>query len=37
VPRAEIPAAHDERIDWLFARWRAMDRWVAERTGDGQP
>ena len=30
VPRAEIPAGREERIDWLFARWEEIDRWVAE-------
>jgi 1-acyl-sn-glycerol-3-phosphate acyltransferase len=31
VPAAEIPAGQDERIDWLFAWWRTLDEWVAER------
>jgi len=30
VPREEIPAGRDERIDWLFSRWEEIDRWVAE-------
>ncbi len=28
----EIPAGEDERIDWLFARWLTLDRWVDERA-----
>jgi 1-acyl-sn-glycerol-3-phosphate acyltransferase len=30
VPREEIPAGRDARIDWLFTRWEAIDRWVEE-------
>jgi 1-acyl-sn-glycerol-3-phosphate acyltransferase len=30
VPRAEIPAGRDERIDWLFAWWERIDAWIAE-------
>lgn len=30
VPRAEIPAGREERIDWLYSRWEEIDRWVAE-------
>jgi 1-acyl-sn-glycerol-3-phosphate acyltransferase len=30
VPRSEIPAGSDERIEWLFERWRQIDAWVAE-------
>ena len=29
VSRDEIPAGHDERIDWLFGWWRALDGWVS--------
>lgn len=29
----ELPAGHDERIDWLFGWWRTLDAWVAERHG----
>ncbi len=28
VPRAEIPAGRDERIDWLFGWWEQIDLWV---------
>jgi 1-acyl-sn-glycerol-3-phosphate acyltransferase len=28
----EIPAGHDERIDWLFAWWLTLDRWLDERA-----
>ena len=34
VPAADIPTARDERIDWLFDRWRTLDAWVGERQGD---
>ena len=30
-PAADLPEAHDERIDWLFDRWRRLDEWVEER------
>jgi 1-acyl-sn-glycerol-3-phosphate acyltransferase len=29
VPRAEIPAGRDERIEWLFAWWERIDDWIA--------
>ena len=32
APAEAIPAGHDERIDWLFERWRELDDWVAERA-----
>ena len=28
VPRDEIPAGRDERIDWLFAWWERIDSWI---------
>ena len=28
VPRAEIPAGRDERIDWLFGWWERIDLWI---------
>ena len=28
VGAGEIPAGEDARIDWLFARWQTLDRWV---------
>lgn len=30
VRRAEIPEDRDARIDWLFAQWEMIDRWVDE-------
>jgi 1-acyl-sn-glycerol-3-phosphate acyltransferase len=30
VPREEIPAGREERIDWLFTRWEQIDRWIDE-------
>jgi 1-acyl-sn-glycerol-3-phosphate acyltransferase len=33
VARAdEIPAGHDERIEWLFGWWLTLDRWLDERA-----
>jgi len=29
VPRDEIPAGRDERIDWLFGWWEQIDAWIA--------
>ena len=28
VPRAEIPAGREERIDWLFGWWEQIDLWI---------
>ena len=30
VPRSEIPAGRDERIDWLFGWWERVDGWIDE-------
>jgi 1-acyl-sn-glycerol-3-phosphate acyltransferase len=30
-PAAGVPEDRDERIDWLFDRWRRLDEWVEER------
>ncbi|MCW2818267.1 MAG: phospholipid/glycerol acyltransferase [Marmoricola sp.] len=30
IPREEIPAGREERIDWLFERWQGVDAWVAD-------
>nr|WP_297419615.1 1-acyl-sn-glycerol-3-phosphate acyltransferase [uncultured Nocardioides sp.] len=30
VPREEIPAGREERIDWLFSWWERIDRWIDE-------
>jgi 1-acyl-sn-glycerol-3-phosphate acyltransferase len=31
-PASSIPDGHQERIDWLFERWRRLDEWVEERS-----
>jgi 1-acyl-sn-glycerol-3-phosphate acyltransferase len=31
-PAEAIPEDHEERIDWLFERWRRLDAWVEERA-----
>ena len=28
VPRADIPAGREERIDWLFTWWERIDTWI---------
>jgi len=30
VPRAEIPAGREERIDWLFGWWERIDVWIQQ-------
>jgi 1-acyl-sn-glycerol-3-phosphate acyltransferase len=30
VPRDQIPAGRDERIDWLYAWWERIDDWVEQ-------
>jgi 1-acyl-sn-glycerol-3-phosphate acyltransferase len=30
VPRAEIPADREERIDWLYGWWERIDRWIED-------
>ena len=30
IPRSEIPAGREERIDWLFGWWERIDVWVDE-------
>ncbi|HRE92507.1 MAG TPA: 1-acyl-sn-glycerol-3-phosphate acyltransferase, partial [Myxococcota bacterium] len=32
VPRAEIPTHRDERVDWLWRQWEALDRWVSSHA-----
>jgi 1-acyl-sn-glycerol-3-phosphate acyltransferase len=34
VPRAEIPADREERIEWLFGWWERIDVWIAENRVD---
>ena len=33
VPRSEIPADRDGRIEWLWQRWEALDAWVDAEVG----
>ena len=35
VPRAEIPAGRDERIDWLFGWWERIDLWIEQNRPEG--
>jgi 1-acyl-sn-glycerol-3-phosphate acyltransferase len=37
VPRAEIPADRDERIDWLFGWWKRIDGWIDENKPQDLP
>ena len=30
IPREEIPAGREERIEWLFEWWHLVDEWVDE-------
>ena len=30
-----VPFDRDERIDWLFERWRIMDSWIGDRQNTG--
>lgn len=30
VPRDEIPADREERIDWLFSWWERIDEWIVD-------
>jgi 1-acyl-sn-glycerol-3-phosphate acyltransferase len=30
VPRSEIPAGREERIEWLFGWWERIDTWIDE-------
>jgi 1-acyl-sn-glycerol-3-phosphate acyltransferase len=31
VPREDIPAGHEARIDWLFGWWEHIDQWIEEQ------
>jgi 1-acyl-sn-glycerol-3-phosphate acyltransferase len=33
-PAAEVPAARDERIAWLYERWQILDDWVGAQRAD---
>ena len=35
VPREEIPADREERIDWLFGWWERIDAWIAREPAGG--
>jgi 1-acyl-sn-glycerol-3-phosphate acyltransferase len=37
VPREEIPAGREERIDWLFGWWERIDAWVDEHRPEDLP
>ncbi len=38
VPRSEVPAGRQDRIDWLYSRWEDIDRWVEDnRPRDLEP
>jgi 1-acyl-sn-glycerol-3-phosphate acyltransferase len=37
VPRADIPADRDERIDWLYGWWERIDRWINENRPEDLP
>lgn len=28
VPRADVPAGDDERVDWLYDWWKRIDEWI---------
>lgn len=34
VPREQVPALREERVDWLFARWKRIDTWIAETRAE---
>ena len=33
VRACDVPAGHEERIDWLFGWWQTLDAWVDARSG----
>ena len=37
VPRAEVPAGREERIDWLYGWWERIDAWVEENRPEDLP
>lgn len=37
VPRAEIPAGREERIEWLFDWWHRIDEWIEEHRPQDLP
>lgn len=34
TPAAEIPAAEEARVDWLYAQWRRVDDWVCAHRAE---
>jgi 1-acyl-sn-glycerol-3-phosphate acyltransferase len=34
VPREEIPAGREERIEWLFGWWERIDAWIEDQRED---
>ena len=34
VPREEIPAGRDERIEWLFGWWERIDAWIEQQPAE---
>ncbi|MDP2775614.1 MAG: lysophospholipid acyltransferase family protein [Nocardioides sp.] len=36
VPRAEIPAGRDDRIEWLFGWWERIDTWIGDYADPSQ-
>lgn len=37
VPRGEIPAGREERIEWLYDWWARVDDWIAEHRPEELP
>ena len=37
VPRDEIPATREERIDWLFGWWERIDAWIEQNRPEELP
>jgi 1-acyl-sn-glycerol-3-phosphate acyltransferase len=37
VPRSEIPAGREERIEWLFSWWERIDTWVEDHRPNDLP
>lgn len=37
IPRVKIPTGRNERIEWLFKVWAAVDEWVMAQGGGPEP
>ena len=37
IPRTEIPVDRDDRVDWLYEQWLALDRSIAARLQSTNP